>query len=188
MHFMFSIRYKMLGRSANTYLYSAISYCPPSSIPYILLTRLFYYHENQYSIKQNFNIHRRSGAVHPKEPKRKLMEQQMEMDWHQMIHLCHSTVHIIRSHLVTVLRPEVFQPNSEKSWGNKYIPLSSIEWTRYSHIGHLKMYATFFFSCLENRNSTTDNGRSSPERPPSPVLVPGILKNNVAFFENLKRN
>ncbi|XP_055702479.1 titin-like isoform X3 [Phlebotomus papatasi] len=28
---------------------------------------------------------------------------------------------------------------------------------------------------------------SSPERPPSPVLVPGRLKNNIAFFENLRK-
>lgn len=26
----------------------------------------------------------------------------------------------------------------------------------------------------------------SPERPSSPVMVPGILKSNVAFFENLR--
>lgn len=62
------------------------------------------------------------------------------------------------------------------------------------HIDHLNSENVqrffFFFSPSENRNSTTDSdiGRSSPERPPSPVLVPGILKNNVAFFENLKRN
>lgn len=47
-----------------------------------------------------------------------------------------------------------------------------------------------FIVCFFCRNSTSDSnhGRSSPERPPSPVLVPGILKSNVAFFENLKRN
>ncbi|XP_031621785.1 probable serine/threonine-protein kinase DDB_G0282963 isoform X3 [Contarinia nasturtii] len=38
----------------------------------------------------------------------------------------------------------------------------------------------------EELKNATDEGRSSPERPSSPVLVPGILKNNVAFFENLR--
>ncbi|XP_055318924.1 uncharacterized protein LOC129576891 isoform X3 [Sitodiplosis mosellana] len=44
----------------------------------------------------------------------------------------------------------------------------------------------------ELRNATDDSnnekdGRLSPERPSSPVLVPGILKNNIAFFENLRK-
>lgn len=39
------------------------------------------------------------------------------------------------------------------------------------------------------RNVTDEScGRLSPERPSSPVLVPGILKNNIAFFENLRNN
>ena len=37
-----------------------------------------------------------------------------------------------------------------------------------------------------NLDETYVDGRTSPERVPSPVLVPGILKNNIAFFENLR--
>lgn len=41
----------------------------------------------------------------------------------------------------------------------------------------------------ENRNGNglVVDGRLSPERSPSPVLVPGRLKDNIAFYENLKQ-
>lgn len=41
-----------------------------------------------------------------------------------------------------------------------------------------------------NNNGINDTlpvpGHISPERPASPVLVPGKLKTNIAFFENLR--
>lgn len=71
---------------------------------------------------------------------------------------------------------------------------------KYIHLNHIyfgieffnEFLMKFFFSLFilknsECRNATDENaGRFSPERPSSPVLVPGILKNNVAFFENLR--
>lgn len=62
----------------------------------------------------------------------------------------------------------------------KYVPIRLIRKT----LQFSFLIATFlFFIQIRNVEST---GRSSPERPSSPVLVPGILKNNVAFFENLR--
>lgn len=124
-------------------------------------------------------IYRRHGVSRSK-PK-KATEQQMEMD-PRAIRLRHNTVRIIRSHPATALRPEVCPPNLEKNWGTRTPPPIIVDW----------LVEFIIFSIISScRNSTSDShdvGRASPERPPSPVLVPGILKSNVAFFENLKRN
>lgn len=58
---------------------------------------------------------RRWHGVNSSKGTKTATEQQMEMDHLQMIHLSHDTVLIIRFLLATVLRPEVFQRNSEKN-------------------------------------------------------------------------
>lgn len=40
---------------------------------------------------------------------------------------------------------------------------------------------------IQFRDTSEVRGRTSPERPLSPVLQRGLLKNNIAFFENLNK-
>lgn len=52
---------------------------------------------------------------------------------------------------------------------------------------YINLHIIYFCFHIHLRSATEDcDGRQSPDRPSSPVLVPGILKNNIAFFENLR--
>lgn len=137
--------------------------------------------ENQYFRFFKNAISRRFGVIHTMVQITTISMWKIKMEIHhihRLKHLYHTSImHIIQLHRDTVSPPAVCQQNSVKNW-------SECDFFGFQFF----FYIPTNFVYPTNRNVSDENtGRLSPERPSSPVLVPGILKSNVAFFENLRK-